>query len=161
MPRHPTIQDIHHCHNLRYVYYDLAIIAFIGNLIMLNDRKAIVLVLFGLIQVVLVQLKVSGIITDDWNLVLMPLTATEICLFIAAIMILIIMLLQACSEEEARSPLWRYNLGIKLVLTTTHFMQFLLPIALVYFQSQLVLIIITITIEVHHLVSILFIVFRR
>jgi hypothetical protein len=77
------------------------------------------------------------------------------------VIILILMILQGCNDQEGRAPLWGYNIGLKLIITTTHFMQILLPLALIYFQSKDIMIIIAVSIQIHHLLAILFIVFRR
>jgi hypothetical protein len=45
-----------------------------------------------------VQLKISGIITEDWNVVLTPLTVVEVCLFIAMAILVILMILERCGR---------------------------------------------------------------
>ena len=64
---------------------------------MLNQKKLIAVVLLGAVQAMLIQLKVSGLIIEEWTVVLLPVTATEVCLLIALAIMLIIVALEYCS----------------------------------------------------------------
>jgi hypothetical protein len=74
-------------------------VAFWVSVFMLDHKKFIVLVLLGAVQAILIQLKVSELVTEEWTVVLLPVTATEVCLFIALAIMLILFALEHCTEN--------------------------------------------------------------
>lgn len=135
--------------------------ALLANLVMLQEKKAMVLVGLALLQGLLVQLKASGVVGEEWRVVLMPLTVVEVCLFIALAILLVLMMLEKCSGEEGRPPLWAYHTGLKAVLTSSHFLQLALPVALLYAEGALVPLGVMAALTLHHLAVALLVVLRR
>ena len=63
--------------------------------------------------------------------------------------------------EGGRSVLWGYRLGVKVGITSTHFVQLGLPISIVYSQGNLVPLCVIGAIMAHHLTLVLLIVFKK
>lgn len=91
-------------------------------------------------------------------MVLLPITAAEVCLFIA---LTILVILAGCVPEGGRSLLWGYRLGVKVGITSMHFVQLGLPIAIVYSQGNFVPLCVVGVIMVHQLTLILIIFFKK
>jgi hypothetical protein len=134
---------------------------FLAGLVMLQERKLMICVVIAVLEGVLVQLKTSGVIVEEWNVVLLPLTATEVCLFITLAILVILAAMQGCCQEGGSTPLWGYRLGMKTGIISTHFLQLGLPIAIAYSQGMVIPLCLVGVIMAHHLLLILLILLRR
>ncbi len=68
----------------------------LASLVMLQERKLIVCIVIAVLEGVLMQVKASGVIVEDWGVILLPLTATEVCLFITLIILIILAGMEVC-----------------------------------------------------------------